>query len=420
MNMTTSMLNRLICGCLFPAAFLTISSGMAALAEDPPLTSLTGRQIDVELSGRRYLSTVEVEKINQKGDDVTGFVLRSPRDNKRQTVTASQIVEIFLDGQPLDVAWIKSEKKLAYSVEKRQKRVEYETRVGEQLKASSYKLWPRLTPAEMEAAIDENLQHIREQQQRWPERRLEYYDTPWYQICSDMQPADVRTMTAALNALYDSLCDGFDVPRGRNIWRGKCIIYAFKDKAGFLAFESEVYKSDASGAAGKAHWNNGTGRVIINVYQQQSPIEFAGLLTHETTHGFLHRYRSNAKFPAFLNEGICDWAASVVVPQVPSRRARQLSAIDQIRKYRSISEDFFVINTDISGWKYGMGANLAIFLSTRGADRYRQFIDGIKEGLPWQQSLQECYGWTVERMLAEYGRSVGVPDLKLTPLAEMP
>ena len=40
------------------------------------------------------------------------------------------------------------------------------------------------------------------------------------------------------------------------------------------------------------------------------------------------------------------------------------------------------------------------------------FIEGIKLGLSWEDSLKKAYGLTPAELAQVYGQSIGIPDLK--------
>ncbi len=44
--------------------------------------------------------------------------------------------------------------------------------------------------------------------------------------------------------------------------------------------------------------------------------------------------------------------------------------------------------------------------------RYRDFIEGIKLGLPWEDALKKAYGLTPADLVRLYGQTIGIPDLR--------
>lgn len=379
--------------------------------EVPDFQTLPGRVIDLELSGRRYLSGVEVESVQQDGKG--GLTeLKLKRTEEPTVVTASQIMEILVNAEPWDVAYVADRKLLAHSPEERTARLAYESETAGRLAKSKKKLWPRLTATAVAKAMEEHHEHIAEVKKLFPKLNLNTYESPYFLVCSDLPEADVRKTLKALDSLYDELCEGFRIPTGKNIWYGKCIIHAFAAKESFLAWEEHYYKAGQTKAGGRAHWNYGTGRVIVSVYESKQFTNFVGLLTHETTHGFLHRYLSSAEIPKWLNEGVSDWAAESVVPQYDGPRKKQLQAVDYCRQNKTIPNGFFGEDIEL-GWRYGMGTNLAKFLSARDKDKYREFAVGIKEGYSPEESLQRSFGLSYADLLAAYGKKIGVSELKL-------
>jgi len=389
------------------AAMLWAAAGVRA--DEYDLRQLVGKTIDLELATKKHLTAVTVEKVIEEKDRVGSLSVRIGK--KVQTVPAYQIVEVFLDAKPWDIEYDSKTKVLSHSPDKRRRRLAYEAEVSARLAGIKRKLWPRLTSAQMAQGEKEHFKHVEEVRELFPELSLAVKESQYFILCSDMPSVDLDKSLAGLDALYDSLCDGFQIPRGRNIWYGKCVVHAFTDRSSFLKWEQHYYKGGDTKATGKTHHNDNTGRVIISAHRSTDFHNFVGLMTHETTHGFFARYLSNASMPKWLNEGIADWASETVVPQISGPRRKQLQALDYCRKNGTLPEDFFA---EIElGWRYGMGTNLAKFLQKTNEAKYREFVVGIKEGFPAEESLMRTFEWDFDDLLTEYGQSIGVPALKL-------
>ena len=98
-----------------------------------------------------------------------------------------------------------------------------------------------------------------------------------------------------------------------------------------------------------------------------------------------------------------------------------------MRNTRSLGGDFFTLE-HIHAWQYGAAASITDFLlnyepaatpgkpaaKAKGAtpSRYRKLIDGIKDGLPWEDALKEAYGLTPAELARAYGQAIGIPDLQ--------
>ncbi len=94
----------------------------------------------------------------------------------------------------------------------------------------------------------------------------------------------------------------------------------------------------------------------------------------------------------------------------------------------SLGGDFFTLD-HIHAWQYGAAASITDFLlnydpgakpgksaakakGTATVNRYRKLIDGIKDGLTWEDALHEAYGLTPAELARAYGQSIGIPDLQ--------
>jgi hypothetical protein len=66
----------------------------------------------------------------------------------------------------------------------------------------------------------------------------------------------------------------------------------------------------------------------------------------------------------------------------------------------------------INGIQYGMAYSLNNFLIQTDKRKYADFIDGMKQGKEWEVSLQDAYQATPQQLLAAYGKSIGIPDLR--------
>jgi hypothetical protein len=50
-------------------------------------------------------------------------------------------------------------------------------------------------------------------------------------------------------------------------------------------------------------------------------------------------------------------------------------------------------------------------LISRDARKFAEFVRGIKEGTPVEESLQRTFGGSLDDLVRAYGASVGVPHL---------
>jgi hypothetical protein len=270
--------------------------------------------------------------------------------------------------------------------------------------------WPALTGRQQEAAVAEMKQYLEKVRAAFAADNLRLYETQYFLFLSDLPPQQVAVITPSLDTMYHELCKAFGIASGTNIWRGKAAVVAFVEPQAFQQFERQFFHNDHETAPAVAH-QGGAGTVIIACHRGDDPVFFATTLVHETAHGFLHRYKSPRVIPSWLNEGAAEWIAAAVVTAGTSVPQRQQRAIAQVHETGTLGGDFFTVE-NIHDWQYGIASSLTDFLLRTDPKRYRRLIEGIKDGLSWQDSLQRSYGLTPEQLTQRYGASIGVPALK--------
>ncbi len=281
----------------------------------------------------------------------------------------------------------------------------------ERAKTRGVEPWPELTNAEHRAAIENLLQLVKQVADALPGMNL--YETHEFLFASNIPAGQVVQYTTALDAMHDKMCAMYGIKQGEPVWRGKCLVMAFLNKAEYISFEQNVLKFtlDASTANGRCH-SYDDGRVIIACCRSDQPQDFAKLLVHETSHGFIHRYRTPARLPSWVNEGMADWISRALVPQSRSVQQRELKAIAMMRQSHNMGGNFLMRKGNIDPWQYGIASSITDFLLNTNADGYTRFIQGMKEGLTWVESLQAAYNCTPQELVATYGQVIGVPDLR--------
>jgi len=220
---------------------------------------------------------------------------------------------------------------------------------------------------------------------------------------------------ASLDKMHDMMCSMYRIKKGTPIWRGKCLVMAFLNKAEFLGFESQFYEKKPDTLASMANvyglcHHSGNGRVVISCYRGNDPNDFGQMLVHETSHGFIFRYRTRVNIPLWVNEGMAEWIGQSLVPASNAVKNKEKRAFQLLQSSRSLNGLFTA--SPFEGVYYGMASSLTDFLIRTDQWKYADFIDGIKQGKDWQVSLQDAYGATPQQLVTAYGKSIGIPDLR--------
>ena len=237
-------------------------------------------------------------------------------------------------------------------------------------------------------------------------RPLQLHETHFFLFYSDLPGAEADYWAGLLDRMYSRLSELFGVARDQNIWRGKAVIFVFADQADYRRFERDLRHIDPGESAGMTHCFD-DGAVKIAFYRQPAELDFAHVLVHESVHGFVHRYRTPSAVPSWANEGLAEAIASELVPDPP--RSQRILALARrgLAEHKNKLDDFFAAH-HIDRWHYPVAETFCQFMIRRNKKAYVGFIDGIKEGKPWQQSLESSYKMPLGKLVAAYIDSITV------------
>jgi hypothetical protein len=154
------------------------------------------------------------------------------------------------------------------------------------------------------------------------------------------------------------------------------------------------------GSAGLHHGYR-DGKTIISVQRGGDPAFYRAVLIHETVHGFIHRFMSSVHVPGWINEGIADWIAEAVVPDSNAIDMRRIEGRREVARTRTLGDEFFQAQR-LTSAQYGIASDLTDFLLKSDPSGYRYFLEGIKEGKPWETCLEETLGVTQQQLAAIY------------------
>jgi hypothetical protein len=279
------------------------------------------------------------------------------------------------------------------------------------LKANGVEPWPPESSMDHAEALARTQKMVDEVLALVPGARV--YETDHFLFTSDISGEQVRPYVAYLDKMYDWMCGLYGVPAGTRVWLGgKAPIFAFRTQNEFVAFESkffEVPPKDSQHMYGLCHQNT-RGDVVIACFQGEDANDFGQMLVHETSHGFIHRYKTKARLPSWVNEGMAELIGAEMVPKSTAVKNKESAALAIVKQRHSLGGDFFTAEP-IHDWQYGVASSINRFLLKTDQQSYVRFIEGLKEGLKWPAALQQAYGGTPDQLVSQYGESVGILDL---------
>jgi len=133
----------------------------------------------------------------------------------------------------------------------------------------------------------------------WGESRYEY-------LCGQCEDA------------YAAVSKQFDIPVTENVFVGKLLIFMFNKREDYNRFGTTI-DAIPGGTILKLDGYfyphvDGSGHMAmpnfdLEHYKNEAERQWRYTLTHEFTHAFVSRYRSNRPIPRWLNEGLAEWIA---------------------------------------------------------------------------------------------------------------
>lgn len=376
-----------------------------ALSADE-LAALVGKTANMLLiSGKRENDIVLKEFVTARYPDMPRMigVTRASETRPRRFPT-SQLFQIEIDNAIYRVNTIPSQKAAVLQDMSR-----HEEQVREQLRGGRNALWEKYDEDQQTQFVAEEKEFLQQVRDHFRTLPMQLHETQYFLFLTDMPPGQVGPYLLQLDQMNEMLGTAFGFAPGENVWRGKSVVIAFVAKASFQEFEQVFMNNpDTATAQGLCH-SYSNGRVVTSCYRGDDPSFFAVVLVHETAHGYVHRYLSTAYVPSWVNEGIAEWVARAVVPRSPAFRQRQQEA-NAILQQAGALNGFFAAR-QIEPWHYGVALPVVDLLMKENPAQFRIFFNGIKEGLPWEDSLMRAYGMTPQGLAIFYGRSIGLPML---------
>jgi hypothetical protein len=402
---------RLLSRIALLTAALGLASAYAQEAEPVDLAAMIGQKLTVVLKNGKSLENVEVTKAVAGPMPLSVKALTVKTDQGRsQRIALATVQEIYLGEEPLDVVYDRKTKTLSHSPELRQARYEHAAEVRARLAAQREHLWEDLSDEQLAEFVAEEKEFLKEVERAFPRLRFALYETNYFLLFTDMPQEQIALYIQHLDKMNEHLGSAFGVRPGKIIWRGKCVVVCFVERADFLDFEAGFMQNpNAEGAQGICH-PFPDGRVVMACFRGGDPQYFAAVLVHETAHGYLHRYKATPYVQSWINEGVADWIAGAITRHEEIER-RQKDAYRRIAEFRTLGDGFFT-GQGLEPWQYGLASGLVEYLLRVDAQKFRQSIDGIKEGLAWEESLQEAYNLSPEQLAQDFGDTVGLPGLQ--------
>lgn len=237
---------------------------------------------------------------------------------------------------------------------------------------------------------------------------LKTYDAEHFLVFSDLPPADAKRCIDDLEKMNATLVEAFELPKGTNVFHGKCAVFIFEHREEYLTFQTAAFGFDARKTGGVCQPR---GPMTFCSFYRSSPTStsFRGTLVHETVHAFVYRYKSAAELPTWANEGLADLIASEVVRDLDEgnrhwNHARQFAL--QKKKAIDVMNQTYADGTWFDDDSYPI-SHMMVRLMIKSKPRgFKEWIDDIKLGVDWRKSMQDRMGATPEALSERFNDAI--------------
>ena len=370
------------------------------------LVALKGQPLLVYLRSGKQLKDMEVvdARPGTAPDTLKDLVFKSADGKgKPRKLAASALERIVVAGKPyLIVGGGKKYPWRLVDLERREKKVDA------YLLNKGMRLWAKLTESQQQARTDKLKELFTKVQADHPERKFHLHETAYFLFYTDMPDKEIEPLVADLDKMYVMLGQAFGLQRGQNIWAGKAAVVAFSDVKTLADFEKKNYGKDHRGDLAVIHLEP-SGEVLMSCRRTGDPNGLATMMIPLTAHGYMFRYRSTVQLPSWISGGIADWVQAAIVPGDQATAKRQKEGADFVKSYGKLGT--FFESEEATPWQIGVASTMVDILLKRDATRYHRFIEGIKEGQTWQDSLLTAFELTPDDLAHLYGERIGLPDL---------
>ncbi|MBI1373265.1 MAG: hypothetical protein GC159_11080 [Phycisphaera sp.] len=271
--------------------------------------------------------------------------------------------------------------------------------------ASLSRAWPDLSDAQTAAAI-EDAKTFAERTKQQINDSLRLYETKYFLFYTDLDDAEARKWQGLMDKMYARLIEMFALEKGRNIWKGKALVFVFQKASDYQKFQITMHHTNPGSSAGMCH-SFSNGDVHIAFYRDENEMRFAHVMVHETVHGFVHRYKSPVPVLSWVNEGLAEWLSMELLPNYRSRKVIRQEAAEMLFETGGSLRGMLAAQ-HIQPWQYGVATSLTDFMIEYKRRAYVEFIQAIKSGKPWEDAFEHQFGMPIDKFLVGFGRSMKI------------
>jgi hypothetical protein len=218
--------------------------------------------------------------------------------------------------------------------------------------------------------------------------------TPHFIIFTNWDPREYNFLKENCENAYTAVSKQFDIPVSENVFVGLLPILMLDTKEQFFQYAREFDKFNAPpGVLGYyAGKTDGSGHMVMwkpdwkRSGVEQAELGWAHTLTHEFTHAFIARYRTNQHIPRWLNEGLAEVIAGMHF-QVEGAHRFARSMANKPFPFQELFDD----NKLPPGSMYPVMQTMVEALIQEDRKAFLKMFDDIKDGMDPEAAMRKNY-----------------------------
>jgi len=225
--------------------------------------------------------------------------------------------------------------------------------------------------------------------------KLTTLKTHHFIIFTNWDPREYNFLKENCENAYTAVSTQFDIPVSENVFVGLLPIFMFNTKQQFIDYANQFdkfnvpatwlgyYSGKTDGSGHMVMWKPDTKR---KGGVEQAELGWAHTLTHEFTHAFVARYRSNQRIPRWLNEGLAEVIAGMHF------RIQGVHLYAKTMAGKSFPfQDLFDDNKLPPGSMYPVMQTMVEALIKEDRKAFLKMFDDIKDGMDPEAAMKKNY-----------------------------
>jgi hypothetical protein len=259
---------------------------------------------------------------------------------------------------------------------------------------------PQLTPEQTRKIIEEQIARAKTVKEAVGEE-VYTLQTDHFVIHTTFARREHEAIRKLSEKLYAGLDRLFLITKNNDrMWDGKCVLYFFKDRDGFVKFSTTVHHFPGQLAGGYFRARGGQCEVVIP--KLGGGDRFKETMVHEGTHAFLHFYRAPGRVPRWVQEGTAQYFEFEEFPKSIMLRSHDLTIARAVKAGKVLGlktladSDRPTLGADAEA--YAWCYSYVSFLIRTDPKKFADFVRGMKSGLECEEALRKSFEWDFDAL----------------------